>query len=946
MKPIKLKMEGFLSYKKPSEIDFSSLGLFAITGLTGAGKTSIVDAIAYALYGQTPRFGLNFKNLISKLSEKLFVEFTFYMNGHYYTVQRSASEKSQKVVLLKDDKKVFDKDKNTLVNEEIKKILNNIDYNTFTKVILLPQGEFAKFIKPDDPSDRRELIMKLTGLDKIENIRNKASEKSKNIEAQINSMQSTLSTLEIQDNLEELELELSKANDELSRLKDELNILQTRHQKASKKKELQEDISNKSKKLQELLLKENEMNNLKSKIDYLEQYVSLISDLERHEELSKKIKDISDKLSLKKQDYTLKEKEYENFCKIFEDIKQKNNDLINKKERLDKGKKIMSKLNEAIMIEKDIKDLKTKLENKKTDLTTLQEKLDKISSDINTLTQLVGLVNIEDIIKKQQQKTKELGELNAISNELDKTKSERFELLKYIETKTKELSYKNQELDNLNQELNKEKDNIIYQYSNIIKSFLKDEDVCPVCGGIYHEKEHIENISSTYDKLLEKVNKLKEDISKIEHDINLRDTQLKDIEDKIKNYEDKLKDKNLLENELKIIEQIQNKLKQKDNLEKDIENTKNYINELQNLIDVKMDTLLKAENELISLELQEKHLQNKENTYKASEKIIKDLEEYIQTTEREFEQAKDRFNKYDKDLELLRKDIYNLEENLRSTEEEFNILSQKLKNIDNEAKILEGLKQLNTYKKEYQEYQLNMKKLKEEINLKQEEFNNIDEREPLEKIEMLISDITDKKELLNQKIGSLSTKISNIRENQEKIKEIKETLKELETKRDIYIQISKDLQKNMLQEYISKKIIENLLKYANYYAEMMGFSYTFLLEEKDNKSDILVENVFGKRSIKSLSGGETFISSLCFALALGEAIGVSSLRSLFIDEGFGTLDKETLNKVGDAIERLSQKTDKVIGIITHVPDLAEKCPSRLIVTKNSEGSSVEVYTQE
>ncbi len=957
MKPVKLKIEGFLSYKESTTIDFSDLGLFAITGATGAGKTSIVDAIVYALYGKTPRFDdkKDSKNLLSKLSNRLLVEFTFYINGHYYTVERSysADDKSnstsiksakphQKATILKDGKILFDKDKNNLINKEIEKILK-IDYDTFTKVILLPQGEFAKFIKPDEPSDRRKLVMKLTGFDKIEKIKDKALIKFKNINDEINNIKFKLETLKTQDSLEELQSKLFDTENTLKALKETLTPLQERHQKAFRKKELQEYIFINSKKLQDMINKEQDMNLLKSKIDYLEQYVGLKSDLERYVELSKKQNILKDNLSSQKSIYTSKKQEYETFLETFEQIKQKNDELPQKEERLSRGKQIISKLSEAIMVEKDIANLKTKLDDKSNTLTNIKNQLDKTLTELNTLKQSIGLEHIDDIIKEQQQRAKELGELNAALQQLEKAKSQRLGLLKNIETKKKTLSSEQERLNRLNQELEKEKDNIIYQYSNIIKSFLKDQDKCPVCGGIYHEKEHIESISSRYDELLENINKSKEYISKLEFEIHSQETQLKDIQNTIEIYEEKLSNKESLENELSIINKIQDKLKQKINLEKDIENTIKNVNELQSLIDEKIHILSNIEKELINLNLQDKYLVNKENTYKRFEEKIKEIENDIKQTKAEFEKLKDKYNDYNKVLELLEKDISHIEEDIKNTEQELYSLSQKLKNIEDQAKTLEELEKLEDYKNKYITYQQNIKALKDDINSKQEELNSILEEESLETIEKLIYDTNSNIENLNQEKGSLLTRIETIKINQEKAKELSSTLEELMAENEVYKQINTDLQGRNFQDYISKKIIENLLKYANYYADITGFPYAFLLENED---DIFVENTFGKRPIKSLSGGETFISSLCFALALGEAIGVTNIRSLFIDEGFGTLDRETLDRVGNAIELLSQKTDKVIGIITHVEELANRCPSKLTVTKINDASHVETNTQE
>jgi exonuclease SbcC len=100
--------------------------------------------------------------------------------------------------------------------------------------------------------------------------------------------------------------------------------------------------------------------------------------------------------------------------------------------------------------------------------------------------------------------------------------------------------------------------------------------------------------------------------------------------------------------------------------------------------------------------------------------------------------------------------------------------------------------------------------------------------------------------------------------------------------------------------------------------------------------------------VTTLSGGESFLASLALALALAEGLsGLShgrdrfALESLFLDEGFGTLDAETLDVVLQGVENLST-TDRLVGIVSHIPELAERMPSRIEVRKAVGGSTVEI----
>ncbi|OLT21155.1 exonuclease SbcC [Pseudonocardia sp. CNS-139] len=101
-----------------------------------------------------------------------------------------------------------------------------------------------------------------------------------------------------------------------------------------------------------------------------------------------------------------------------------------------------------------------------------------------------------------------------------------------------------------------------------------------------------------------------------------------------------------------------------------------------------------------------------------------------------------------------------------------------------------------------------------------------------------------------------------------------------------------------------------------------------------------------RRPVKTLSGGETFQASLALALALSDqmaglaAHGAPRLESIFLDEGFGTLDEANLETVASTLEALATRGDRLVGVITHVPALAERVPVRFAVSRDQRSSSI------
>lgn len=161
MRPNKLTIQGLTAYKQQVEVDFTDLDLFAITGPTGAGKSSLVDAITFALFGQAPRVDRDIKELISQGANQLKVELYFQTNGDQYRVHRSTAHKGQAKVQLEllgkasgEWEPLADRVRET--NSHIERVLQ-MDYEAFVRSVLLPQGQFQEFLAGDRDQRRKVL---------------------------------------------------------------------------------------------------------------------------------------------------------------------------------------------------------------------------------------------------------------------------------------------------------------------------------------------------------------------------------------------------------------------------------------------------------------------------------------------------------------------------------------------------------------------------------------------------------------------------------------------------------------------------------------------------------------------------------------------------------------------------------------------------------------------
>ncbi len=166
MRPLKLEVEGFTSFRERLVLDLSGLDLFAITGPTGAGKSSLIDALVFALYGQVPRVGKEYRQLISHQAERLSVLLEFEVGGRGYRIARSARANNGPVQVRLEHRngKGWEPsaDRVKEIEAEVVKIVG-LDYDAFTRSVVLPQGQFDAFLK-GEPKERRKILVALLNL--------------------------------------------------------------------------------------------------------------------------------------------------------------------------------------------------------------------------------------------------------------------------------------------------------------------------------------------------------------------------------------------------------------------------------------------------------------------------------------------------------------------------------------------------------------------------------------------------------------------------------------------------------------------------------------------------------------------------------------------------------------------------------------------------------------
>ncbi|WP_372366408.1 AAA family ATPase [Candidatus Uabimicrobium sp. HlEnr_7] len=353
MKILKLSIQGFTCYREPITIDFSDLELFAITGATGSGKSSIIDAIIFALYGKVPRVTNDVSSLISYDVDAMHVLLEFKSGTNVYKVARKVQHKKSTQAIL--DKWSGDWEECAsgvrLVNQEVANVVG-LDYDSFIRCIILPQGEFARFLT--DAKSRQDILTHLLNLGILGRMQQKASKNYDAVKKEIEYIDLRLNNEFAganQENLKKNELEYNQ-------LEEELDILMVKYQQlnelCSEQKELLElwenraHLQSKYKKylprLEQVQVLENKMKKARRILPFLPKLEQLNVENDRlkkllqcQEEQQQKIHDLQQEYSCQEEELIVKEKQF----KEIEEIEK----------RLSEVQKILS-VNEQLLTEK------------------------------------------------------------------------------------------------------------------------------------------------------------------------------------------------------------------------------------------------------------------------------------------------------------------------------------------------------------------------------------------------------------------------------------------------------------------------------------------------------------------------------------------------------------------------------------------------------------------
>lgn len=1037
MRPIKLTISAFGPYASKQVIDFEELkgrNIFVISGKTGAGKTTIFDAISYALYGEASGESRETDSLRSHFADdntETYVELEFELRGEKYTVNRVPKQKKKRVrgdgyteksadaTLTLPDGKVITKVKN--VTDKIIEILG-ITREQFKQIVMLAQGEFKKLLLADSV-EREGIFRKIFNTYDFEKIQAELKDKAANL-----SKNRTKSKHEMEINLKNIKGEHDIVIDEyvdfplvIEKLKDLLerdnNIYKTLNEEG------QEVDNNLQVKNQEKAIIETNNNLLKEKEIITKALEELLSKEDEYKNKAKAIIDgknakevkyIEDKLIETTKKLTKREEDYNLSLKNIDSLKLEQEEAnkllqIEESKECDREKlsveinnlnKLEEKIIELDSLNNKVMHLKQSAENSKLQIINNKKETEELKKskeekelqlkDIATLE--TKKVELESDIKAKNKTLDEVRELFKVIRSFQNT---------YIEHNNKAKEYKEFEVEYKKVKENYEKMDDLYkkEQAGILASKLQENEPCPVCGSTNHpNKATIKENLKIPTK--EELKVAKENLDKLEKE-NL---------EKINNLT------TLNSNKTTYLEQVNNHLSMLSatlNIDKTFNSetakvVKNLGTELKSVIDKLKDELLKVIDKISLKEKIEKELNLITTTINEREQNLIKLEESEKIYTTELTQNLTKIDEYKKEIPENITDLKTLNNLIEVKTKELNIGKEKLAKLrlenENLAKKLEGenstSKEIN---KSIEELKLEIANNKANFNeaIKEQGFDNIQTYEDaklqismVESLEKEVENYNSELKLTKAKQEDIINKTKDIvfmdiTTIDEEIRSIQNNKKELEGKlRDLHsiIDNNKTVLKNVenlniefkeieeeykvvgeladlangkkapyisFERYILASYFEDIIEAANIRLEKMtGDRFSLIRKTSKSKGagqkglelEIYDNYTDSSRDVSSLSGGESFKASLSLALGLSDIVqsnaGGVSLDTMFVDEGFGTLDPQSLDNAIDSLLEL-QRGGRLVGIISHVEELKERIDAKLEVTSTSKGSKVE-----
>lgn len=917
MRPLKLTMSAFGPYAGRTEIDFEKLGtagLYLITGDTGAGKTTLFDAITFALYGEPSGDNRETVMLRSKYADRTTpteVELVFSCGEKEYRVRRNPEYDRPKArgegfttekagaELIFDDGHVITKLKE--VNSAMIEILG-IDRGQFTRIAMIAQGDFLKLLLAST-DERKRIFRKIFHTDLYSRLQERLKEENSHLRSQHRQAVAGIrqyaegivapgddeKAVEILEKIstcsgEEAAVWSGEAQEMLERLID--SDRQTQQELITREKRLDEEIGSLDREL--------------TRATELEKAARLRSESERALE--------TEKPRLEQLERICHETE-----KRMPEAQQLTKEIAAVEAQKDDYDKLEEKLRMLKAAQRDVEELSEKLERKKEAERMLRDRAAALDEEME---RLAGVDSEKTILTARRSQAEDRsGELKQLSADVVSLKAVEKELSsaqrQYMEAEKNAVVMK-EKYETMNRAY-------LHQQAGILASGMEAGQPCPVCGSTSHPhpaslpdgaptKEELEFSKEASERAEEKRRMCSEKSGRIKGAFEEKKTAVeKKAQELLESPAAEILDEEI-RRQSQLLEELDGQLKaveaqvsRKAAIEKERPRLTKELDEIGAEIRSLSDSL----------------------THRAAEEMAaSEQADALRKTLRY-----DSRDKADEAVAAMEKKREDIESAVRETR-------KAMEDCDKKITVLRG-------------------KIEETTKL----LKN-DEKVDREEADARRKELVYEKKILQKDIGDIRLRLSSNLRTRDAMTEKMKELKAIDSKWSWVGALSDTANGNiagkekiMLETFVQTAYFDRVISRANVRLMVMtGGQYELKRsrQAENNRSqsglelDVTDHYNGSERSVKTLSGGESFKASLSLALGLADELQATAggirLDTMFVDEGFGSLDEESLQQALKALADLAEG-NRLVGIISHVSDLKERIDRQIVVKKDRNGGS-------
>ncbi|RGM51299.1 AAA family ATPase [Streptococcus vestibularis] len=1049
MRPVQLELTNFGPYRKEviNFTQFDHAPLFLIGGDTGAGKSTLFDAMTVALFATTSG-DRNVEEMRSTFAgpgdDLTKVTFYFQQGKHLYRIERMLQQERAKrgggttmqkataslVIVDKIGGQEIEKlgDKIKEVSDQIEQILG-LNAEQFKQIILLPQNDFSRFLK-EDSKIKTQILKKIFGTGIFDRFQKSLEERLRQSNKDMDKRQAQLDghfASQVWSEEELAVLAQTPASEKLTRLEkllsqrqesftEQKSILKAAHEDLAKLQNSLQTAQDVAKIFQEveqakeryrLEIEEGAQGQAEAKahleeLQFAQGLQETISSLKQYQ---KQLVQLEQDLEISQEALSEKQQVFEGVKAQKEELAVQSEDFLQKEEKLGAWKEdiiyAQSLAQEQEKIKRssaNYKQLEATYQQARKEIEILNKSLSDL--EVNRLS-LDSLHEAEKLLQSvgysvENQLAQDLNEIEDLNEELTKTEKRRQTLsfdIDQAQERLKELEEK------LRRTLASRRQLMIAQ----LQAELEEGQPCMVCGALEHPNVGGAQADEVALKnLMDQVEKLQVQKEKQVATVSNRQATLSEVESKRQDLLDQVtKVKGTLEKHYQELEdQVKGRFDFSEHYEADrgqalLLKVKKYYKKLQKRFDKEEDDCVRYQDEIGKA--QEK-LTKLAKTYQEAKAVLEQSKERLRDLQEAHPELKS-VEVYQNRIAHAKQELALYEKQVKENGEAYNQLHADIREIKgrlesitkSKEKLEQDVKRLSAELEQSIKAEGALTNDLEQVELWLLEVNN--QAIPMLQAQLttyatlkqeLQAQIRKGQELLQNKeqpdLDSLAQAVQACQENYDKqlaqvsvmkkgLKDATATYQAAKTLQDSNLEAFKvhqelsDLVKVVkgentaltgrlnLEVYVIRQYFQQILDYANanYIGLLTDNRYSFVLSEEGRRArdhfglDINVYDQLtgSERSVKSLSGGETFIAALAIALSLSEVVQNTSkgavIEGLFIDEGFGSLDKEALTKAIAVLEQIGE--NRMVGVISHVDDMKEGIAQQLAIIKSHDGSS-------